>query len=305
MHINSDEPTSLGRLISRWETAKVRPVTAKFSSGFTLGKVAALIFAAHFPLTAFAQQQVVYQSRSQVSQAGQFHPNYPGWFIYGGRAPSPAFRQACEQHLGPSSLTIKTPKRPHRYILTRSIDELTALGHGPEHRGHDHKGRRVLGLTEFNYTLNASLRSVSISGEGDYVCLRPHLQLVIDSGEQKISVAREFPKGSCAFQAILEHELRHGAVNNSMAKLVGEKALNEMRRYYGQTIFYGPRHLVSKSLSDAIEAQWFPWLHNQMMLANVMHEKIDSPAEDARMQSICGGEIQLRMAIASLPPGSR
>lgn len=124
--------------------------------------------------------------------------------------------------------------------------------------------------------------------------------------ESKIHVAREYPKGSCEYEAIEAHEYKHYLVN----KYVVEQAMDKMRRdlpqiiqdmeeqgYVGRGMVNDRVELIKQAIADVFKVYVRDEMVKQMEQLN--HE-VDTPGEYDRVSKlldIC--KVKARMANGS------
>lgn len=153
---------------------------------------------------------------------------------------------------------------------------------------------RVLGLTRGQAKVRIDLRIASY-GEpsGRWECASP--QLVIDYGYQPMTVyiAREFPVGSCAYEQIYQHELRHVQTYQQHLASIEQELLSTLRsRFATGAPWRGPRGQTRQVLQRELEDRWLPYISKEMEKVESAQAQIDSPEEYARVAASCGGEIR-------------
>ena len=109
-----------------------------------------------------------------------------------------------------------------------------------------------------------------------------------------IYVGSEFLPGSCAYQEILAHEMRHlKAYLDHLPKVESlvRAALN--KRFTEQTDLRAGRAGARPCWSSEIDGGWMPYIKNEMGKVEQLQAAIDSPQEYARLSKVCKGEVQL------------
>lgn len=204
------------------------------------------------------------------------------------------FRQTCEKRLSSGSAKVVAMPSWVNYHHDRTIAELTADTSSEKYRVN--QGKSTLGYTKSTYVYKTQLHTNKlVSEQGDLACGRAYVQMEIDTGPQNVWVASEYPKGSCAYRAILEHELLHALANHNAAKESAPEIQLALVSRYEDRIFYGhPSTLVEEMMADFNQA-WEPWSDRLFDRAKGQHQRIDSYEQRDLVLSACGGEV-MRLA---------
>ena len=150
---------------------------------------------------------------------------------------SPAFAgplAGCDT-LPKPSVTVRMADAPVSFDTTLGYRDLTSRA-GEQAR----PGWQVLGLTQARAVAGFSLEMPSMAND-QYECASPQITLTLSIQPLIVYVSREFPKGSCAYKEILDHEMRHvKAYQEHMAKVrtTFQEALT--RRYATASVWRGP-----------------------------------------------------------------
>lgn len=206
------------------------------------------------------------------------------------------FEQECARRLSSTEIHVVALPSAVQYTFSTSMAQLTQRGSRQRNLG-----QVVLGLTE------ATLRS-QLSWGANYLveagsgraCMRPHLTLAFNVAPQLVSVAREFPKGSCAFNEIATHELRHVYANQAQLEVAAGVMQKELTSFFGQKVFYGKQNVLQSQLSEALNTTWMPLAQAELDKVKAAHNAIDSPQEYARNSTVCDGAIAHAVAEAGL-----
>jgi len=201
--------------------------------------------------------------------------------------PAESFEAECSRRLLPTEIHVRALPSQISYNFDSTMTQLTYKT--PKER---RDGHVMLGLTEstlrtnINWNSNMLVRSSPQTG-----CLRPQVTLTFDVTPQIVSIAREFPKGSCSFNEIAAHEMRHVRANQAQLEAAAAYMEKELKNFFQQKIFYGPPDTLKNQLEEALRTTWLPLAEQQLEKVNVVHEAIDSPEEYARNKTVCNGEI--------------
>ncbi len=160
----------------------------------------------------------------------------------------------------------------------------------------------TLGLTvtqgQYRASLGGPLLQDPVSG---YECIAPQVQIALNYSPVKIYVGSEFAPGTCGYQAILTHEMRHlQAYMNNLERVekVVRQALDQ--RFEGKPL-YAPSGTAMSALQHEINSVWFPFIRDEFDKGKVQQEAIDTPEEYARMGKVCNGEIAEILKRRALP----
>ena len=154
-------------------------------------------------------------------------------------------------------------------------------------------GGFVLGLTRtesrVQIGLAGDLLTDPVSG---YECVAPQIRVELTYAPVRIYVGNEFPPGTCGYDQILAHEMRHmQAYMDHLPKV--ERLVRDAlaKRFEGKPL-YAPGGTARSALSHEIDSGWLPFIKAEMAKVEVQQAAIDSAAEYARLSKSCGGEIQ-------------
>jgi hypothetical protein len=151
----------------------------------------------------------------------------------------------------------------------------------------------VLGLTrtesKVSINLGGPVLQDPVSG---YECIAPKVEVKLYYAPVVVYVGNEFAPGSCGYQEILTHELRHlRAYMDHLPK--AEKIVRDAfaRRFEAKPL-YAPSGTAMSALSHEIDGSWMPFIKNEMARVETVQAAIDSAQEYARLGKACNGEIQ-------------
>lgn len=201
---------------------------------------------------------------------------------------APGFADNCER-LPKPSVTLKRYEEPISLDTRTSVRTLTLLG--PVQM---RPGKQVLGLTRGTATVRFETRVESyIDRSGQWECASPQITVSYGFSPMTVYVAREFPAGTCAYNEIYQHELRH--VNAYQAHLKGiEKDIADTlgARFTSSGPWRGPRGQARARLQQELEERWAPYVKREINKVDATQALIDTPEEYARVAASCNGEIR-------------
>lgn len=197
------------------------------------------------------------------------------------------FQARCEDSIAKSISVLKASEEGYTVNNQLSYRALTARTGSMDRR------METLGLTVTQGMHKAKVSSGPVlqDAASGYECIAPRVEIQLYYSPVRIYVGNEFAPGSCAYEEVLAHEMRHlKAHMDNLArvqKVVGE-ALN--KRFGGQPL-YAPSGTAMSALEHEINSTWFNFIRDEFAKGKPEQEKIDSPEEYARLGKACNGEI--------------
>lgn len=203
-------------------------------------------------------------------------------------APKAYWIKICDEKLGPMRVIVRASEMPLRFSNDRSISQLTA-----EAPPYD-RAARVLGKTYATLVaqFDVTTHYMALPTQPSTTCLRPSVDVALVLNDFRVTVAREFAPGTCAYNAVREHELRHVAVNRAVLPHAAEVIRKEIEREYGGRLYFGDPDRIAADLQTALSRHWLPRAQSLIELGLQAHEQIDTPQEQARISRVCNGEVQ-------------
>ncbi|HOL65355.1 MAG TPA: hypothetical protein PLB97_08510 [Accumulibacter sp.] len=158
-------------------------------------------------------------------------------------------------------------------------------------------GKQILGLTRGNAVVKFESRSPTLRDRnGQWECASPQVVVSYGFSPLTIYVANEFPKGSCAWREIYEHEMRHVSTYRQHVVNI-EAALTEslQRRFVNSGIWRGPAGQFNINLQQEMNERWLPYIKREIARVEAAQAVIDTPEEYARVAESCQGEVKRRL----------
>lgn len=194
----------------------------------------------------------------------------------------------CDSLPLPKLTLIRTEEAP-TLNTSYSYKEITVLG-SSEHQ----PTRRLLGLTRGTAAIHYTVRTQSlVDRSARWECVSPQIEITYGFKPMLVYVANEFPQGSCAFNEIYQHELRHVKTNvDHLASIERELYETLNQRFATGAPWRGPvgqsRELISKEMQE----RWIPYIKRQIDRVKEAQALIDTPEEYTRVSDSCGGTIR-------------
>ena len=201
------------------------------------------------------------------------------------RAP---FQARCEDTIGATVATLTARDAGYTVNNTLSYKALTRM------KGQDAARTYVLGLTKtesrISIGLNAEILGDPQSGQE---CIAPHIEVSLSYVPIVIYIGSEFSPGTCAYQEILAHEMRHLKAYLDHLPKVEILVRAALKKRFTEKPIYAPVGQSKAMLEQEIDGGWMPYIKNEMGKVEQLQAAIDSPQEYARLSKVCKGEVQL------------
>jgi hypothetical protein len=197
------------------------------------------------------------------------------------------FQTRCEDAMSKTVTVLAAQDNGYSIDNTQSYRALTAL------KGKAPANAYVLGLTRAQGRL-----SIGLDGEllrdplSGYECIAPRIDVSLYYTPIVIYVGSEFAPGTCAYQEVLAHEMRHlKAYLDHLPKveIAVRKALSDR---FDKKPLYARAGQASASLKREIDTGWMPYMKRELGRVEVQQAAIDTPAEYARLSRVCKGDVQ-------------
>ena len=153
------------------------------------------------------------------------------------------------------------------------------------------KKHHPVGLTEMrlSHRLSATFRICSVVGRKNHCVYLAKVSLEAGFPDTKLFIAREYPPGSCEYQAIYAHEAEHVGILNAHQKYYLPILRTDLQRF-AQSIKPGSGHKAERE-QKKIMRQLDQWVKRKIRrLENSLksdHAAIDSEDNYAKIQANC------------------
>lgn len=196
-----------------------------------------------------------------------------------------AFQLRCENSIGSTVAVVDAQDNGWSLDNTRTFRTLTAMkGQG---------GGYVLGLTraESRIAIGSEGKLLQLVGSS-YECIAPKVIVKLSYVPIIIYIGSEFAPGSCAYEEILAHEMRHlKAYLNHLPK-VEEAVRAALNKRFVAKPLYAAGGQARALLDQELERRWIPFARAEMEKVEAQQAAIDAPQEYARLSKVCKGEVQ-------------
>jgi hypothetical protein len=198
-----------------------------------------------------------------------------------------AFQVRCEDTISKSIVVLTAKQNGYSINNTTSWRALTAM------KGQGAPNTFVLGLTKTESRMSIGIDGPILSDKASgYECVAPKVTVTLFYVPIVIYVGKEFVPGSCAYQQILAHEVRH--LNTYLEHLpkVEVTVRAALNHRFNARPLYAPAGQARALLEKEIDGTWMPYIRNEMAKVEHLQAAIDTPKEYARLSKVCQGEVQ-------------
>ena len=206
-----------------------------------------------------------------------------------GACAAASFQNRCENSIGSTVAVVEAGDNGWSVDNSRSYKSLTALkGQG---RGY------VLGLTRAESRIAIGLRGrLLLDKASGTECIAPTVTVKLAYVPIVIYVGSEFAPGTCAYEQILAHEMRHLKVYLDHLPKVEVTVRAALDRRFIKTPLYAPAGQARALLDQEMNQRWMPFIKAAMAQVEALQAPIDSPQEYARLSKVCKGEVQFQLS---------
>jgi hypothetical protein len=197
------------------------------------------------------------------------------------------FESRCIDAAHDASTTFTTRASGWRIDNTLSYRDLTRTKRPGVRNGF------VLGLTRTESRVAIQADGTLLqSPDGSMECVLPRIAVTLYYQPIVVYVSREFKPGSCAYDAILAHEMRHLKSYLDYLPKVEERVRARLGGRFAGRPLYARAGASRLLLQRDIDRNWMPYIRGEMGRVEQMQAAIDSPREYARLSKVCQGEVQ-------------
>jgi len=198
-----------------------------------------------------------------------------------------AFQARCEDTIAKTVSMLSTVQ--HGYTIDNSLSfrRLTAM------KAPGQPNSFVLGLTKTESRVSVKLDGRILQDRASGLeCVAPQIKVALFYAPIVVYIGHEFVPGTCPYNQILAHEMRH--LNTYLGHLPKVESVVRAalaRRFEGKPL-YAPIGQAQALLEQEIDTGWMPYMKREMAAVEVQQAAIDTPKEYARLSKVCKGEVQ-------------
>ncbi len=195
-------------------------------------------------------------------------------------------------NLAPPSVKVERLETRVTTNLDYNVGGLTRLGSKMQP-----SQRQILGLTKGQAVVRYALVMPRlVTPDGRWECASPQLTLSYGFDPITVYVAREFPAGSCAYQEIYTHEVRHLEAYKAHAVQVEAELTRALQKRFADTgPWRGAAGQAEDRLRQELGERWVPYVRDLLDRVEAEQRRIDTPEEYDRIAASCNGEISQRL----------
>lgn len=197
------------------------------------------------------------------------------------------FQVHCEETMDKPISVLTTRQSGYTVDNSRSYRSLTSM------KGNAPANAYVLGLTRTESRMSISSGGPMLSDPlSGYECIAPKIEVELYYTPIIIYVGSEFAPGTCAYQEILAHEMRHLKTYLDYLPKVESVVRKALSNRFDNKPLYARRGQAASLLQREIDTGWMPWMKREMVRVETQQAQIDTPQEYMRLSRVCKGEVQ-------------
>jgi hypothetical protein len=198
------------------------------------------------------------------------------------KASDAVFEARCEATLAPPVVEVVTVPVEFSLDTSHSIATLTR-DFPPDHEG------VVLGITKANLSKDLTFDNAGLVQPGTgRLCTRPHVKVVLAFTPMQVLIASNFPAGSCKYNEVYAHEMRHVEAYKRFLPLVAAEVQEQLTEALGDQVHYfKDAEEAQETLETLLNSMWMPYLTEKMEQVESEQDKIDTAEEYDRLAHVC------------------
>ena len=197
------------------------------------------------------------------------------------------FQVRCEDTMAKAVTVLSTQENGYSIDNSKSFRALTAL------KGAAPANAYVLGLTRtqsrLEINLNGSILQDRLSG---YECIAPQIAVSLYYIPIIIYIGSEFLPGTCAYDEILAHEMRHLKTYLEHLPKVESVVRKALSNRFDNKPLYARSGQARAALQREVDTGWMPYMKRELVKVESQQSLIDTPQEYMRLSRVCKGEVQ-------------
>lgn len=125
------------------------------------------------------------------------------------------------------------------------------------------------------------------------VCYRPAISITVGYEPLQIAVAQPFAAGTCAFDAIVEHEREHVNIYSQFLSFASRSIEAQLReRIAGNVRYASSIDAANAQMRQLLRSQVHEIVRAELARGQPLHDEFDSIDESLRLLNACNGEIR-------------
>lgn len=204
--------------------------------------------------------------------------------------PARAAAGACNADAAPVDLQVTVePTRP-RILNDRSQPEIHAMLHGGKLASTKGGDWRTVGLTRAELAMHTAARSrLRKAGQGFCVDVTS-LQVRLRYSDMTVFIPESYRKGSCEYEAVLEHERQHVQVNEEVLQAFADDFRKKARAIVEDInpIYVKTERQAREMPLEIVNRRFEPLMKEFRATQDRRNAALDTESEYRRVQERCG-----------------
>lgn len=199
------------------------------------------------------------------------------------------FEKRCVAMMVPS---IQVSATAPSFVVNTSVSTrvLRTLGH------YASASQSVMGMTASHTLADISIDGAAIlDSSGTRECIAPRIEVLLSFSPLDVYVAREFSPRSCAYSAVLKHEMQHVKIYTDELNRIERLVHAELVRRYGSRPLIGAPGTGLPALQTQINSWLEPLMRQQMAGVERLQAQLDTVEETEKLSHACLGEVAAMM----------
>lgn len=154
-------------------------------------------------------------------------------------------------------------------------------------------GDYVIGLTSVQSITKIDADGITWQDEetgGE--CYAPRIEISLTYQPLQIYIGKEFLPDTCAYKAILEHEMKHVRIYQNYLPKVEENLRVALQKRFSSFPLYGVSGQTKQALDNELDNFWRPLIKSELSKVELDQHQLDNEEELARVSWACIGEVQ-------------
>jgi hypothetical protein len=149
----------------------------------------------------------------------------------------------------------------------------------------------ALGLTHTSTTLSVDMLLKALEAAEDaLLCARPQVNVTLRHSRIDIWLAREIERDACVSAVVLEHEMKHVAIERDTLDWAAQQLETQLQVWYAERVLRGTEAQIKAGLVQDFEERWTPALEALLQSSTPRHVEHDRQDSYGDAQA-CGGEL--------------
>lgn len=200
---------------------------------------------------------------------------------------STIFPHRCESQANKTTVVINAVQ--NGYVINNKTGSRTLNGMSMSSLAGDY----VIGLTSLRSTTMIDVDGkVWDDEETGGECFAPRIEININYAPLQVYIGKEFAPGTCAYDAILKHEMEHVQLYQAHLPRVETTLRSAMEKRFSGQPLYGRKGKVRQMLDKEIDDLWRPFIKAELAKVELDQQTLDTDESLSLVHSACLGEVK-------------